>query len=179
MPCTKPRINCRATGKQRDSLRRSAIVSQLPELGIGVIQIASVVEIAGAIAAEVVALRGHRAVKVSSREAVRKQCCSGESRSCCCGCRLRRVLRLRLPQLRTAAGLTRKGWQPPYGARKAVLYVLLQQTRHYSFGVFRLLPDLFNRASGRESIHPAFGQCGITGPTRKPRTLSWRSISRT
>src|SRR5580693_3698685 len=61
------RINRRASGKQRQGLCRSTVVPQLPELGIGVVQIASTVKVAGAIAAQVVAMGGYRAVTVSPR----------------------------------------------------------------------------------------------------------------
>ena len=59
------RINRRASREQRDSLCGSAVVLQSSELGIGVVQIATAVEIAGVVAAQVVAVGRHRAGAVS------------------------------------------------------------------------------------------------------------------
>src|SRR5579864_1439140 len=50
------RINCRASREQSLSLCRPAVVLQRPELGIGIVQVASIVEVAAAIAAQVVAI---------------------------------------------------------------------------------------------------------------------------
>jgi hypothetical protein len=51
------RINHRASREQRHRLCRSAVVPQLSELRIGVVQVAGAVEIAGVIATQVVAPR--------------------------------------------------------------------------------------------------------------------------
>jgi hypothetical protein len=59
------RINRRASREQKDCLCGSAVVPQVSELGIGVVQVASVAKIATIIAAQVVALRGDSAVAVS------------------------------------------------------------------------------------------------------------------
>jgi hypothetical protein len=52
-------VNCRASREQRNSLGWPAVVPQRAELGVGVVQIARAAEIAGVIAAQVVAMRGH------------------------------------------------------------------------------------------------------------------------
>jgi hypothetical protein len=49
-------INRRASREQRDSLCRSAVVCQLSELGVGVVQVTCAIEIAGVVAAQVVAI---------------------------------------------------------------------------------------------------------------------------
>jgi hypothetical protein len=50
------RINRRASREKRDSLCGSAVVPQLSQLGVSVVQIAGTVEIAGAVAAQVSAI---------------------------------------------------------------------------------------------------------------------------
>ena len=69
-------INRRASRKQSHRLCRSAVVLQRSELGVGVVPIAAVREVAGTVAAHVVALRSHTAAAVSTRNCSR-QCCSG------------------------------------------------------------------------------------------------------
>ena len=49
-------ITCRASCEQRDGFSESAIVAQLSEFGDGVVQVARAIELAGFVAAEVVAL---------------------------------------------------------------------------------------------------------------------------
>ena len=58
-------INGGATGNQRHGLRGAAVILQRTEHWIGVVQIAWTIEIAGVVAAEVVAVGGHGAVAVS------------------------------------------------------------------------------------------------------------------
>ena len=60
-------INRRASGKQRNSLCRPAVVLQGSEFGVGVVQVASPVKVTGAIAAQVVAMGGQSAAAVSPR----------------------------------------------------------------------------------------------------------------
>jgi hypothetical protein len=57
-------INRRASREQRDSLRGPAVVPQLPELGISVVQVPGATEIAGIVVAQVVAIGGDIAVAV-------------------------------------------------------------------------------------------------------------------
>ena len=65
------RVNRRAFKRNSHGLSWSAVVLQLPEFGVSVVPIAAVMEVAGVIAAHVVALRGHRARAVSSTDIVR------------------------------------------------------------------------------------------------------------
>src|SRR6516162_5936988 len=64
-------VNRRANRREGHGLCRSAVVLQRPKQGIGVVHIAGAVEVAAAIAAQVVALRGHGAGAVSTGGAIR------------------------------------------------------------------------------------------------------------
>ena len=61
------RVDRRAFGEQRHGLGWATVVLQRAEQGIGVVHIAGAIEFAAAIAAEIVAIRGHCAGAVASR----------------------------------------------------------------------------------------------------------------
>src|SRR5215471_4047916 len=60
-------INGRTAREQRNSWGWSAVLPQRAEHGVGIVPVASAVEVAGAIAAQVVAIRDHTSVAVSHR----------------------------------------------------------------------------------------------------------------
>jgi hypothetical protein len=72
-------INGWTASLQSHGLRLSTIAVQWAELGVGVVEITRLTEIAGTITAQVVALRGHGAIAVSARGACWRRCCSGVS----------------------------------------------------------------------------------------------------
>ena len=61
------RINCRTTREQRNSWRWPAVVPQRAEHGVGVVTVATIAEGAGAIAAQVIAVRRDGAATICAR----------------------------------------------------------------------------------------------------------------
>jgi hypothetical protein len=60
-------INRRTTREQRKSWRRPAVGPQCAEHGVGVVPVAAVAESTGAVAAQVIAMRGDGAATICAR----------------------------------------------------------------------------------------------------------------